>query len=73
LNLVRYLFIVSIWKPHKRLISQAFHTRMLGGFFDTFNRKNQEALARLQIVADTNKVMDLWDHLSLVSFDMLCG
>ncbi|XKL64203.1 hypothetical protein PGB90_004289 [Kerria lacca] len=63
---------VEKWKKHRRIITPAFNSRLLEGFFPIFNNKNANLLLKLEKVADNGEYFDLWQYIESNALDIIC-
>lgn len=63
---------VHKWRKHRRLITPVFNARLFENFFGIFNEKNKMLIKRLESVADTEQIIDLWDFVAPTALDIIC-
>lgn len=66
-------FTVPRWKKQRHLISSAFSKCAVENYLNVFNETSHALTRNLRKFANSNEEIDLWDHLSLTSFDALLG
>ncbi|KAL3285471.1 hypothetical protein HHI36_000003 [Cryptolaemus montrouzieri] len=59
------------WQRHRKLITPAFHFKILDGFQDIFSEKSQMLVEELQPLAD-GKFFDIYSHITHCALDIIC-
>ncbi|XP_063706449.1 cytochrome P450 4C1-like [Culicoides brevitarsis] len=60
------------WHMHRKFLTPTFHFSILEGFCDVFAEKCQIMVEKLKKVADTGKVVDIFDYVNLCALDIIC-
>ncbi|KAF5277791.1 hypothetical protein FQR65_LT03771 [Abscondita terminalis] len=58
------------WKTHRKLLTSAFHFRILEKFIDVFDTQSNILIQQLEIVK--NKEVDIFPYITLCALDVIC-
>lgn len=68
----KYYLTGNIWKKHRKIITPAFHFKILENFVGVFNSVNEILIETLR--KETGKEsFDIFPFLSLYALDVICG
>lgn len=77
MRMVVISFEGSTWKPRRRLLTPAFHFKILDDFIDVFNAQSKvmcDLLDELCKPEDENKrLIDVYPMLTRCTLDIICG
>lgn len=60
------------WQDHRKLITPAFHFKILEGFVDNFNENNKKLVEMLRSKASLEE-FDIYNMITAVTLDNICG
>lgn len=60
------------WHDRRKIITPAFHFKMLEKFTETFDRISNTFIAKIQEL-DSNKAIELFHMVELFALDVVCG
>ena len=67
----------STWKPRRRLLTPAFHFKILDSFVDVFNQQSRVLISIMGEVCDSfpekKGEIDVYPMLTRCSLDVICG
>lgn len=61
------------WRNRRKAITPAFHFRILEQFEDVFERNGDVLVRRLRAVADAGELVNVYEYVSLLALDNMCG
>lgn len=61
------------WRNRRKAITPAFHFSILEQFEDIFERQGGILVDRLAAAADSGDVVNVYDYVSLLALDNICG
>lgn len=61
----------SHWQTRRKLLTPAFHFKILEEFISVFNKQSSKLIQKLEKKADGN-AFDIYDDLALCSLDVIC-
>jgi cytochrome P450 len=60
------------WKEHRKLITPAFHFKILEGFVEVFGSKDRILIEKLERHVN-GPGFDIYPYISLCTLDIICG
>lgn len=60
------------WHDRRKIITPAFHFKMLEKFTETFDRISNTFIAKIQEL-DSNEAIELFHMVELFALDVVCG
>lgn len=68
-----FLFLLGKkWQERRKIITPAFHFKMLEKFSETFNRISNTFVEKL-MERDSDKAIELFHMVELFALDVICG
>lgn len=67
-----FLFLEPHWKEHRKIITPAFHFKILENSIEVFHNNTEALLQSLSKVANGD-VVDIYPHISRYSLDVIAG
>jgi cytochrome P450 len=63
------------WRPRRKLLTPAFHFKILDEFMPTFNEKSMASVAKMEEILGTagSKEIDVFSIMTDPVFDVFCG
>lgn len=60
------------WKKHRKMLTPAFHFKILEEFLDVFEVYSNILIKKLENEVDKNSI-DIYPYITLCSLDIICG
>ncbi|EEB15503.1 cytochrome P-450, putative [Pediculus humanus corporis] len=60
------------WASHRKLITPSFHFTVLQSFIEIFQENSNILINKLNKMADTNEVIDIYQYITLCLLDIIC-
>lgn len=67
------MIIVHKWQRHRRLISPLFNSNTIRKYLHIFIENSETLVRHLKKEVNNPQPFDLWDYISPVAFDTICG
>lgn len=61
------------WKARRRLLTPAFHLKILSSFFGTFNEQSRILVSDLQRAVNKSQEIDIFPFIVQTALDIICG
>lgn len=66
------MFVAERWKRHRKLLTPAFHFKILEEFTDVFDSQTVVMVERLSREVG-KKSVDIYPYVTLCALDIICG
>lgn len=66
------MFLAERWKRHRKLLTPAFHFKILEQFTDVFDSQTAVMVERLSREVG-KKSVDIYPYVTLCALDIICG
>jgi cytochrome P450 family 4 len=67
------IFLGNHWRAHRKILTPAFHFSILHEFLQIFNKNSKVLCDKLEAVAESGEIINIFDQVSLCALDIIHG